>query len=63
MADTGLRYATQAISLPTQTISRGEVRASSDSAVTTTPASFWATIDTADVDIAKGKLAWVRIRG
>jgi hypothetical protein len=48
MADTGLRYATQPISLPTQTISKGEVRASSDAAVITTPASFWATIDTAD---------------
>jgi hypothetical protein len=62
MADTGLRVATQAISLPTQTISKGEVRLTADAAVTANP-QFWATIDTADADIPRGKYGWVRIRG
>jgi len=63
MADTGLRYALQPFATGTQVVAKGEVRLSTDAAVTGSSASFWATIDTADPDIPKGKYAWDRIRG
>jgi hypothetical protein len=62
MADTGLRYALQPIATGTQVVSKGEVRLSTDAVVTANTA-LWATIDTADTDIPKGKYGWGRIRG
>jgi hypothetical protein len=62
MADTGLRYALHSFAWSNQVISKGEVRLTADPAVTANTA-LWATIDTADADIPKGKYGWGRIRG
>jgi hypothetical protein len=62
MADTGLRYALQPIAWSNQNIAKGEVRLTADAVVTNNP-QFWATIDTADADIPKGKYKWVQHRG
>jgi hypothetical protein len=63
VADTGLRVATQAFTHTSgQTVSKGEVRTSSDALVTALP-GFWTVLDNADPDIPKGKYAWVRQRG
>lgn len=63
MADTGLRYALQPIAWAGQVIAKGEVRLTADPVVTGTGVAFWATIDTADTDIPKGKYEWQRSRG
>jgi hypothetical protein len=64
VADTTLRYALQPFAHTSgQVVAAGEVRVSSDSVVTTTPAAWWGTIDNANTDIPKGKWKWVQHRG
>ena len=63
MADTGLRYALQPFATGTQVVAKGEVRLSTDAAVTGSSASFWATIDTADPTSRKASTHGTRIRG
>jgi hypothetical protein len=62
MADTGLRAALQPFSWGTQTLSRGELRLSTDAVVVALP-TFFTTVDNANAEFSAGKFALDRIRG
>jgi hypothetical protein len=62
MADTGLRACTQPLSWGTQTLSKGELRLSTDAVVVALPGLF-TTVDNANAEFSQGKWSLDRIRG
>ena len=62
MADTGLRAARDAIAWGNQTLSKGELRLSTDAIVVALPGLF-TTVDNANAEFSAGKWSLDRIRG